>query len=171
VGREHDEGLEGNLELLPRLQREEIDAAFERHDPAAEKHHRRNLLSAKVVDDEHAAVCEDLQRRAIESRRGAESEFEPVEHELTAGGNEGPPTSNPSAIVQVHSCEARAVFTAINPLVVDRIEDSNDVTINRQGVWYGHVSSEDFANRLGNDRLTVARRPVDEQRVARGNRR
>jgi hypothetical protein len=55
-----DQRREGQVELLAGLQREEVDAALERHDPAVEQLARRAGLAAEVVDDQHAAVGHGL---------------------------------------------------------------------------------------------------------------
>ena len=68
VRREDDQRHEREVELLAGLQREEVDAALERHDPAVQQLARRAGLAAEVVDDEHAAVGDRLHRRAVEAR-------------------------------------------------------------------------------------------------------
>jgi hypothetical protein len=48
--------FEWYFDLLSGVQREIINAPFERHDPAVQEILRRNSLPAKVVDDQRAAV-------------------------------------------------------------------------------------------------------------------
>ena len=60
VRREDNQRHERQLELLAGLQGEEVDAAFEQHDPAVEQVARRAVLTAEVVDDQHAAVRDGL---------------------------------------------------------------------------------------------------------------
>ena len=60
---EHDEHHEGQLEFLTGLERQEVDAALERHDPAVQQVARRAPLTAEIVDDQNAAVGNCLDRR------------------------------------------------------------------------------------------------------------
>ena len=62
------EHVERHLELLAGVQREVVDAALERHDPAVQQILRADALPAEVVDQEHAAVGLELNRRLVELR-------------------------------------------------------------------------------------------------------
>src|SRR5919204_164931 len=84
VGCEHCKRLKWNFELLTGSKRQEINATFQRHDPAAQEYSGRHLLPAEVVDDQHAAVSKHLKRRPVETRRDTVAEFECIERELTA---------------------------------------------------------------------------------------
>src|SRR5262252_1675696 len=50
VRREDEQDCKRQFELLAGLQREEVDAALERHDPTVEKLARLHALAAEVVD-------------------------------------------------------------------------------------------------------------------------
>src|SRR5215471_608615 len=65
VGREHDENIEWQLDLLSAGQRQEVDAALERNDPAVQQLSRRVLLPAEVVNPQDAAVGNGLYRCPI----------------------------------------------------------------------------------------------------------
>ena len=106
VRREDDEHHERQVDLLARLQRQEVDAAFERRDPAVEQRVRRALLPAEVVDDEHAAVGDELDRRAVELRHRAVGQVERVERQLAADRDERPPAADPPPVVRVLRFEA-----------------------------------------------------------------
>src|SRR6185503_15156106 len=56
VRREHDELLKRDFDLLSGVQREIIDASFQRHDPAVQKILWRDSLATKVVNNECAAI-------------------------------------------------------------------------------------------------------------------
>ncbi len=55
VGGKDHQRVEGHGELFARLQRQDVAAFFQRHDPAVDDLLRRLGLAAKVVDDEDAA--------------------------------------------------------------------------------------------------------------------
>ena len=50
-------------------------------------------------------------------------------------------------------------------LVVDRVEHLDDVAVDVERVRNPHLAVEQVADRLRDDRLAVAGRPVDEERV------
>src|SRR6266545_254396 len=58
----HNHGHERDVELLPCLERQEIDAAFERYDPPVQQIPRRTVLAPEVVDHEDAAVRNRLDK-------------------------------------------------------------------------------------------------------------
>jgi hypothetical protein len=70
VGGEDDEGVEGHLELLARLEREDVARLLQGHDPAVDDLLRRLGLAAEVVDDEDAARGLELERRLVGARVG-----------------------------------------------------------------------------------------------------
>src|SRR5262249_39987611 len=57
VSREHDQDVEGNLELLAGVQRQIIDPALKRNDPTVQQLFRTNPLPAEIIDEKDAAVC------------------------------------------------------------------------------------------------------------------
>ena len=62
VRREEDERIEQHFDRLSGVQREVVDATFERADPAIQQRDGRSLLPAEVVDDERATVGLELER-------------------------------------------------------------------------------------------------------------
>ena len=90
--------LNGISNLRPGVQRQEVDAALERHDPAVQQVARRNALAAEVVDDEHAAVGLQLDRRFVELRDRVERQVEHLERQLAADDDHRPADLLPAAI-------------------------------------------------------------------------
>ena len=84
VGREDHQRVEGHLEFFARLQRQDVAAFLQRHDPAVDDLLRRFRLTAKVVDDEDAAGGFQLQRRLIGARGGVVGQVEHVERQFAA---------------------------------------------------------------------------------------
>ena len=72
----------GHGEFLARLQRKDIAAFFQRHDPAVDQLLRRFGLTAKVVDDEDAARGLQLQRRLIGARGGVVGQVQHVQRQV-----------------------------------------------------------------------------------------
>ncbi len=85
VGREDHKRIEGHLELLARLQRQDIVTHLHRNDPAVDDFLRRLRLAAEIVDDEDAARRLELQRRLIGAGDRVVLEIEHVERQLAAG--------------------------------------------------------------------------------------
>src|SRR6266542_5892857 len=98
VRREDQQRGKWQLELLTGLQGEEVDAAFERHDPAVEKLTRLDLLASEVVDDQHAAIRHGLHRRLIEAGRRAVAQLERIERQLATDDDERASAAHPSPI-------------------------------------------------------------------------
>src|SRR5581483_10621162 len=84
VGREDRQHVERNLKLLAGVQCEVVHTAFERHDPPVEQIFRANALASKVIDQEHAAVRFQLQRRLVELGNRVEGQVQHVERQLAA---------------------------------------------------------------------------------------
>src|SRR5439155_7644940 len=98
VRREDNEHVERHLEFLPRVEREVVVPALERHDPSVEQIFGTNALTAKVVDQEHAAVRLQVNRRLVELRDRIERQIELVERQLAADHHHGTPDTYPPAI-------------------------------------------------------------------------
>src|SRR4051794_33323809 len=129
VGGERNQRDERQLELLAGLQREIVDAALERHDPAVQQVARRDALPPEVVDHQHAAVGERLQRRPIESRDRQVAELERVQRELAAHRDQRPPAAHPAAILHRTGFDERLALGDRNGLVHHRIEDADDLAL------------------------------------------
>ena len=167
---EHEQHGKWQLELLPGLQREVVHAALERDDPAVEELARLDLLAAEVVDDQHAAVRDGLYRRVVEPGCRVVAQFERIERQLAAHRHERAPAAHPSPIRRRIVGEPVA-FRKRDLVVTHRVEQPHDLPLDFEGVWNRDVAVEQVANRLRDDRLAVAGRTVDEQRMAGVDRR
>ena len=170
IGGEHHEDVERHLKLLAGTQREIVDPAFERHDPAVQQVARRRVLTAEVIDDQHAAVGERLKRRRVEPERLVESKLQRRHRQLAADRDQRPPAAHPAMVERMVFFQSRIVSAVVDALVIDRVEQADDLSFDRQRMGNRDLALKDVANRLGDDGLAVARRPVDEQRVPCGNR-
>ena len=97
VANDH-EHHERQLELLPAVQRQEVHAALERHDPPVQQIAGRHALAAEVVDDEHAAIRERLHRRLVEAGDRVVAQLERFERQLTADHHQGPAATDPALV-------------------------------------------------------------------------
>ena len=166
VGRKRDEGHERQLELLARVERQEVHTAFERHNPPVQQVAGRHTLPAKVVDDQHAAVGQRLYGRLVEPGAGVEAQLQRLERQLAAHHHHGAPAADPApvhvdALVQPDARLARRQF-----LVRDGVEQPDDRPFHFERIGDVQVAIEQFLDGLRDHRLAVARRPVDEHRVA-----
>ena len=98
VRREDGQHVERHLKLLAGVQRQVVDAALERHDPAVQQVLRTHPLAAEVVDQEDAAVGLQLQRRLVELRQRVERQVEHVERELAADHHDRTADAHPAPI-------------------------------------------------------------------------
>ena len=159
--------MNGSSNFWPRLQRQVVDPALERHDPAVQQVARRALLPAEVVDDQHAAVGDGLHGRAIEAGRRAVAQLERVERQLAADHDHRTPAAHPAPVADARGRgrpRRRVGPDALRgspgsnnrmmlPFDLDRVRDRD-------------VAVEQIADRLRDDRLAVSGRAVDEHRVA-----
>ena len=168
VGGEHRQHQERQVELLARLQREVVDAALERHDPAVQQLARRASLAAEVVDDQHAAVGQHLQRRAVEAGTSG------CRSRSSASSISSPPTVTSGRRQRTqrrsYRCSASSPVPRlglVETLVVDRVEQLDDARRPpRSACGIADVAGSRLPDGLRDDGLAVARRAVDEQRVA-----
>ena len=166
VGGKHRQHVERHLELLAGVQRQEVHAALERHDPAVEELVGPDALTAEVVHQEHAAVGAQLQRRLVEPRQRVEGEVELIERQLAAHHDDRTPDAHPAAVARRRGNDAgRVRLVLVEPLVVDRVEHRDDVPVDVDGVRHVHVAADRPAEAFGNHRLAVAGRPVEEERL------
>ena len=109
VRRKHRQHVERHLEFLAGVQRQVVDAALERHDPAVEQILRPHPLPAEVVHQEHAAVGLQLQRRFVELRERVERQVEHVERQLAADDDDRTPDAHPAPVARRRGDDARRV--------------------------------------------------------------
>ena len=171
VGREDDQHVERNLELAAGMQRQEVDAALERHDPAVQEVARRDALAAEVVDDEDAAVGLHLDRRFVEPRDRVEREVEHLQRQLAADHDDRPLDLFPAPVVRRRGDHAGRRRGAADVHVVDRIERGDRLAVDVDGVRHEHVGAERPADPFGHDGLAVSGSAVEEERLARIHRR
>jgi hypothetical protein len=74
--------MNGSMNLLTGVEGQVVHAALERHDPPVQQLARRALLPAEVVDDQHAAIGQRLDRGRIEAVVARIGEFQGIEREL-----------------------------------------------------------------------------------------
>ena len=104
--------------------------------------------------------------RAVEPRDRQVGQLERVERQLAADGDQRPAAAHPAAILDRAGFDQRLALRHRDRLVHDRIEDADDLALDRDRVRHGDVAVEQVADALRDDRLAVAGRAVDEQRVA-----
>jgi 4-amino-4-deoxy-L-arabinose transferase-like glycosyltransferase len=105
VGREDDERLERDGDLDAGAQREEVDAAVQRHDPAVEQVARVDHLAAEVVDDEQAVVGLHLQGRGVVAERALELQLEHFLDHFAADRDAGARAADPARVLAVQGFE------------------------------------------------------------------
>src|SRR5437867_904955 len=137
---EDEEDVERHLDLSTVGQREEIDIAVERHDPAVEEHLRRGALPAEVVDEEHASARLHLERRLVHLRVLIEGEVEVFERELTTDLNERTGDRNPAAIEPRIERDERPVPR--------RVKDADDLLTDEDRVRKDDAAAQHRGERL-----------------------
>ena len=155
IRREHQEDVEGHLELRAGVQGQVVDVAVERDDPAVEQVHRRDTLTSEVVDQEQAAVRFQLQRRVVDLRRGVR-EIERVQGELAARDDERSSAHDPASI------EAHALLTG-HRTMLGRIEDADEIVADLNDVRDEDRARQHAAEVRSDRRLAVAGRTEEEQ--------
>ena len=135
--------MNGSSNFCPVLQRQEVDAAFERHDPAVQQIARRAPLPAEVVDDQHAAVGDRLDRRACRSRSSSSTRAPAIRASTRRRPSPAAAGTAPSGVVP-SSIERQAVAVVFgrDRLVVDRIEQPDDVAFDFERVRNGEFPVE-----------------------------
>src|SRR5215207_754380 len=113
IGCEDDQYHEWEFEFLPRLQGQEVDSTFKRNDPPVEQIARRDLLPAEVVDDQHAAVGDGLDRSSIETGVRTVTEFERFKRQLAPDHYHRSPAQNPALIQSSPEIELRRICITI----------------------------------------------------------
>ncbi len=145
------------------MQRQEVDAALERRDPPVQQRDGRAFLPAKVVDNQHAAIGGELQRRLVDMRGRAIREVKMRQLQLAADHDHRPAAPDPPLIFR-DGAAVQGIGHRItgHRVVSGRVEDPDDVAVSFYGVGDRDVTIEQFTNRLRDDRLSVSRRPIDE---------
>jgi hypothetical protein len=98
-------------------------------------------------------------------RNRVEGEVEHFQREFAADDNHGTLDANPAAIARDRLDHAAGdLFLVGHRLVHDRIEDRDDLTRHVNGVGHVDVATQRSAHALGQHRLAVSRRSVEEHR-------
>ena len=109
--------------------------------------------------------ADGLDRRVVEPGCRVVAQLERVERQLAADRHQRPPAAHPPPIRRGIVCEPVA-FGKRERVVVHRVEQPHDLPLDLERMRDRDVAVEQVANRLRDDRLAVAGRAVDEQRVA-----
>ena len=121
---------------------------------------------------EHAAVGDQLDRRAIEPGARVVGQLELLERQFAAHHHGGPLAVDPSLVVADLRRRGRRPTGSVGQrLVGDRVVDLNQAAVHIERVRDPHRAGQDVADALRDDGLAVAGRAVDEERVARVDRR
>src|SRR5262245_47205813 len=166
VRREDGQHVERHLNLLPGVQREIVDAALERHDPSVEQILRAHALAAEVVDQEHAAVRLQLDRRFVELRERVEGEVEHVERQLAADDDDRTLDADPPAVARRGGKQTRHLDVQLERLVVDWIAHRHHVPVDVDRMRDVHVAAERAAHAFRQHRLAVSGRSVEKHALA-----
>ena len=89
VGREYDQLVEGNADLLSPRKTEKVESFFERYDPAIEQFVDGHPLPAEVVNHQCATVALHLQRRLADAAGKIGGHLESGHGQFTAGDDGG----------------------------------------------------------------------------------
>ena len=128
--------MNGSSNFCPLCSVRKVHAGLERHDPPVQQVARRARLPAEVVDDQHAAVRDRLNRRVVEARRRRVRELQRLQRELATDHHHRPPAANPAAIEPSFSSPGIGAIVR-NRLVVDRVEQPDDVAFDFERVRDG----------------------------------
>src|SRR4029434_10803622 len=90
IGGENQKLLERHFDFLARMQCEIVDASLERDDPTVQEIMKINPLSAKIVNDERAAIRFHLKRRFIKAYRRAVYQIHRFDRHFAADDNDRP---------------------------------------------------------------------------------
>ena len=122
---EHDLHLEGHFEL-PAVQRQVVDLAVQRHDPAIEERIRGHGLSTEVVDDQDAAVRLHLQGCEVDAGVAVELQVEHPCMEFPSGDHGRASALHPTAV------QARRLLHG--GFVQRRVEHRDDLSVDLETV-------------------------------------
>src|SRR5688500_8227652 len=167
VGREHDQHHEREIKFLSGLERQEIDAAFERDDPAIQQVARRTVLSPEVIDDQYPAIGPRLNWRGVKAGGIGVGEIERLQRQLAAYHHHRPTTPDPSRVAPPSDGENGGVDipVVIKPLMIHRIVELDDLTLDLQCMRNRNFAVLEMTDGLRDHSLAVARRAVDEHRM------
>ena len=166
VGGKGHQRHERQLELLARVQREEVHAAFKRDNPPVQQVARRDALAAEVVDDQHAAVGHGLHGRLVEPGGRVVAQLERLERQLAAHHHHGAAAAHPAAVHVDAAVDAGRHVLFGQLFMHDGVEEAHDLALDLEGVRHVQVAVQQLLDGLGDDGLAIAGRPVDEHRVA-----
>ena len=105
-----------------------------------------------------------LHRRVIEPGCRVVAQLERIERQLAADRHQRPPAAHPPPIRRRLVGEPVA-FGKRQRIVVHGVEQPHDLPLDLERMRNRDVAVEQVANRLRDDRLAVAGRAVDEQRM------
>ena len=160
VRREHDEHVEGDLDLLPGVERQVVDALLERDDPTVEEILGRDALAAEVVDHEDPAIGLHLEGRLVHLRGLVPDEVERVERELATGHDDRTARDDPTVVV----AQALRDGGVDDRPVVDLVVELDDLLVDLDRVREDDLALEQGDHDLGDRRLAVAGRAEEEDR-------
>ncbi|ABA53330.1 hypothetical protein BURPS1710b_A1309 [Burkholderia pseudomallei 1710b] len=160
VAREHRPHVERHLEAHAARERELVDVAIERQQPAVEQVARRDALAAEIVDDVDSRVRLHVRRGLVIARRIVAAQVELGERQLAARQHDRPAAQAPAAVA------VRAVGGARRVDVHERIVNLDDFARCVDRVRNRHVAAQQRAEALGEIGLAAAGGAVDEQRPA-----
>ena len=168
VGGEDDQLAEWNFQRLPGVQAQKVDARFQRDDPAIEQLLRADLLAAKVVDEEHAAIGFHLQRRFVDLGHRLKTQFQRVHRQFAAHPDRRALEQAPAL---VHADEAglarrHVTFRWRERDVHHRIVNLHDLPADGYGIGQPDRigTGQQLGDGLGDRGLAVTGRSVQEQR-------
>src|SRR5205823_10099011 len=162
VRREDDQHVKGDLDLLAGVEREVVDALFERHDPPVQEVLRRDALTAEVIDHEDAAVRFHLERRLVELRGLVVDQVERLERELAARHHDRPLRDDPAVVEPKALRDNRVERDA----VIDLVVHLHDLLVHLDGVRKDDVALHQRRQDFGDARLAVAGRSEEEDRLS-----
>ena len=159
----HDEHIERHHKFLPRVQRQVVHAALERHNPAIEQLLGPHALAPEVVHEKYAAVRLELEWRFVELVNGVEREVEHVERQLTAHHHDRPADADPTAVARrTRDNRQRIGIVGVERFVVRGVVHRDDAAVDVDGVRNVHVPARRAPHAFGNHSLSVAGRPIEK---------
>ena len=163
--------IEGYREGPASVERQIVDPSLHRADPAVQKIVRPHQLPTEIVDDESAANGLHVQRCLVKPCVGIEVEVQHGEGQLAPRNGQGPPNGNPASVdigstQTLHRSTTAFGFVFILHGNVKRlVVEFNDLTVNVDAVRDVDDVFKQMADDLGNRRLAVARRTIEQDRA------
>src|SRR5882724_12558756 len=135
VGREHDDLVERNREGLAGVELQEVDTAFQLHDPAVQELLGLHQLTAEVVDDEGAAERLHVQRRLVVLRAFVVAQIQHFQREFAAGDDDRALAGHIAAVERLLADGIVAIVAVrrFHFLVDRRVVDLDDLAVDLDG--------------------------------------